>query len=337
MADCAPRLLSQRTLAADRGDAGVRLDRVLQRHLADVPGMSRTRVQHWIAAGAVRVGERVVRRVSARVAHGDTVTVLFAAPAPRARPQPEAGALSVLYEDEDVLVLDKPPHLVVHPSYKHPGGTVLNALLGRSRDEGGGWTPRLVHRLDKQTSGVLVVARHPGAHERLVRAWHTRLVEKSYLAIVIGRPPKRRGEVRWRLARDPVDPRRVVASPTRGRESLTRYEVLAVSRGLRSGLALLRCELATGRMHQIRVHLASVGCPIAGDRVYGERRSSAVTDPRLLSAVAAMPRHALHAWRIQVRERALGPALSFVAPLPADMRQLLDAAGIDVETVLAGR
>lgn len=330
-----PAATERRRIVADRGDAGVRLDRVLQRHLADVSGVSRTRVQRWIAEGAVLVGGRPARRVAARVALGDDIVVEVAVRPPRRRPRAEMHPLAVLHEDADVIVLDKPPHVVVHPSYKHASGTVLNALLGRSDQQGGSWTPRLVHRLDKDTSGVLLVAKRLDAHARLTRAWHCALVEKIYLAIVVGHPPRRDGDIRLCLARDPVDARRVVASPTRGRDSLTRYKVLAVSKGLRAGVALVRCELVTGRMHQVRVHLASIGCPIAGDRVYGNLHARPLEDPRLAGAIRAVPRHALHAWRLTIPECEPGAPRQFVAPLPADMTQLLDAAGIAVEAALA--
>lgn len=333
--DPGPPAIHRHTIVADRGDAGVRLDRVLRRRLAGETGASRTRVQRWITTGAVRVGGRTVLRVATRVAFGDEITVEVAVAAPRQRPKAEAFPLTVLYEDPDLIVVDKPPHLVVHPSYKHPSGTVLNALLGRGGDEGAGWTPRLVHRLDRQTSGVLLAAKHLDAYRRLVRAWPTPRVEKTYLAITTGRPARRSGEIRLRLARDPLDTRRVLVSPARGRDSLTRYQVLAASKGLRAGIALVRCELVTGRMHQLRVHLASIGCPIVGDRVYGSSRRAEVADPRLAAAIRSSPRQALHAWRLAVREDGDQQPRVFVAPLPPDLRRLLEVAGIDLDAVLS--
>lgn len=323
--------MSRRVIVADRGDAGVRLNRVLMRRLADVPRLSRTRVQRWIEAGQVSVGARAVSRVAARVAAGEEISVSFPAPPPRRRPAPEDLPLRVLHEDAGVLVLDKPAGIVVHPSYRHASGTVINAVLGRVA--GGDWTPRLVHRLDKPTSGVLIVAKGLEAHRLLSRAWPTPAVRKHYLAIVFGRPPRARGDIRLPLGRDPLDRRRVAVTRAGGRESVTRYRVLAASRGLRAGLSLVQCELLTGRMHQVRVHLAGIGCPVVGDRVYGRARLPRTADPRLAAEVAALARHALHAWRIDLRLQDQAPR-HFVAPVPAELRRLLACAGIDADTVL---
>lgn len=323
--------LQRRVIVADRGDAGVRLDRVLLRRLADLPRLSRTQVQRWIELGQVTVGSRPVRRVAARVADGAEIEVLFPAPPRRERPAAEPRPLAVLHEDDDLLVVEKPAGLVVHPSYRHPAGTLLNAVLGRA--EASGWTPRLVHRLDRHTSGVLIVAKHLAAHRALSRAWSTASVRKHYLAIVWGRPPKKRGEVRLPLGRDPIDRRRVAVVARGGRESLTRYVLLGSSRGLRSGVSLLACELVTGRMHQVRVHMAALGCPIVGDATYGPRLAPRVADPRLASEAGALTRHALHAWRVELRMPDHRP-LAVTAPLPAELRHLLATAGLDADPLL---
>lgn len=320
--------VSRRLVAADRGDHGVRLDRVLLRHLADLPRVSRTAIQRWIESGQVRVGANAVLRASARVAAGDAIEVAYPTPPPRLRPEPEHTELAVLHEDERILVVDKPAGLVVHPSYKHARGTLLNALLGRASSDAAGYGPRLVHRLDRQTSGVLLVAKTTDAHRALAAAWHGGGIRKHYLAIVVGRPRKARGEIRLRLSRDLVDRRRVVASPQVGRESVTRYEVLAAGKGTCAGVTLVRCELGTGRMHQVRVHLAAIGCPIVGDAAYGPPvRRLQTLDARLAAAVREMRRHALHAWTVSVAVEGL-PRHTFVAPIPADMRALLSAAGM---------
>ena len=322
----------RRVLQADRGDAGVRLDRVLLRRLADVPSLSRTRIQRWIEAGQVTVGGRRPARVSARVAAGDEIAVTLPASPPPRRPAPEPGRLDVLFEDAAWLALDKPAGVVVHPAYRHAAGTLLNVVLARAADEG--WMPRLVHRLDKQTSGVLLVAKTADAHRALAQAWATGAVRKHYLAITWGAPPRPRGEIRLPLGRDPLDRRRVTVAATGGRDSRTRYEVVARSRGLRAGLSLVHCELLTGRMHQVRVHLAAAGCPIVGDRVYGPARPPHLADARLAEASAALPRHALHAWRLALTLNP-GPRRTLEAPVPADLRPLLEAAGIDGDAELA--
>jgi 23S rRNA pseudouridine1911/1915/1917 synthase len=324
-----------RRLVADRGDAGQRVDRVLLRRLGDVPGISRTRVQRWIAQGRVRVGGRPPGKPSARVVFGEVLEVELPPVPARVRPQAEALDLDVLHDDPLVMAVNKPPGLVAHPAYKHARGTLLNALLWRGRTDTPGWTPRLVHRLDRQTSGVLLVAKTADAHRALTEAWRTREVRKTYLAVVWGRPPKRRGEIRLKLDRDPVDPRRVLASETRGRESLTRYDLIATSRGARTGVSLLACDLVTGRMHQIRVHLAAVGAPIVGDRVYGPARLPLALDTRLAALARALSRQALHAWRLRAPHPGGGAALDVHAPVPDDLRQFLAAAGIDTDAVLS--
>jgi 23S rRNA pseudouridine1911/1915/1917 synthase len=323
-----------RRLLADRGDAGQRVDRVLLRHLADVPGISRTRVQRWIADGRVRLAGRPPAKASARVLLGEALEVDLPPVLARSLPQPEALHLDVLHDDPLVMAVDKPPGLVAHPAFKHPGGTLLNALLWRGRTDPVPWTPRLVHRLDRQTSGVLLVAKTTDAHRALATVWRTKAVGKTYLAVVWGRPQKRHGQIRLRLDRDPIDVRRVIASETRGRESLTRYELIATSRGARAGVSLLACELVTGRTHQIRVHLAAIGLPIVGDGVYGRRRLAAALDARLAAVAGALPRQALHAWRLQVPHPDGTTLLDVEAPVPDDLRALLIAAGIDTDAAL---
>ena len=323
-----------RRLVADRGDAGQRVDRVLLRRLADVPGVSRTRVQRWIDHGRVHVGGRVAAKPSAHVAFGDEILVTLPPQPSRSAPAAEAHDLAVLHEDDHVLVVDKPAGVVSHPAYKHARGTVLNALLWRGKTDRVPWTPRLVHRLDRDTSGVLLVAKDVQAHRALLAAWRDHGARKVYLAIVWGRPSKKRGEIRLKLDRDPVDSRRVLASPVRGRDSLTRYEWLASSRGVRAGVSLVACEIVTGRMHQIRVHLAAAGLPIVGDTVYGPSRLPPSVDTRLASAIAKVGRHALHAWRLRVPHPLGDAAIDVTAPLPDDMRELLETTGIDARAAL---
>jgi 23S rRNA pseudouridine1911/1915/1917 synthase len=323
-----------RRLIADRGDGGQRIDRVLLRRLGGEPGVSRTRIQRWIAQGRVRLAGRVPAKPSARVMAGDAVEIDLPPAAPRATPLPEALDLAILHDDAHVLAVDKPAGLVAHPAYKHASGTLLNAVLWRAREEAEPWTPRLVHRLDKQTSGVLVVAKSVEAHAALLAAWRSGAFTKHYLAVVIGHPPRRRGEIRLRLDRDLVDRRRVVVSPTWGRDCFTRFELIAASRGARAGVSLLCCELVTGRMHQLRVHLSAVGLPIVGDAVYGAARVPLAFDARLATAVRSFPRQALHAWRVRGPDPVAATTLDVCAPLPDDMRTLLTVAGIDADAAL---
>ena len=307
---------------ADRGDAGRRLDRVLARHLADRPDASRTRIQQWIRTGEVTVDGRIVSRVAARVPADTEVAVRLPPLPPRRRPEGEAIALDILFEDDHLLAVNKPAGLIVHPSHGHTSGTLMNALLWYARSWPDG-RPGLVHRLDKQTSGVLVVAKSRAVHAALARASAARRIEKQYLAVVFGRVPHARGEIALGLARDPRDRRRVIASPHAGRPSLTRYERVARSRVQRPGLTLLRCTLLTGRMHQIRVHLGASGWPIVGDPVYGPARIPPLGEARLDAVVRGFARQALHASRLAFAHPITGAVMDIVAPVPADMAELI--------------
>lgn len=316
-------------LTADRGDAGRRLDLVLRRRLTDVPGASRTRVQHWIANGRVTVNGRIVRRAAARLGYGDVVAIGIEPPRARQLPAPEAAELVVLYEDDHMIVIDKPAGVVVHPTYKHPSGTLMNALLWRARAWPAGQRPTLVGRLDRLTSGLVVAAKTTAAHAALQRAM--RHAAKEYLAVVYGRVPARPGTIQLPLARDARDRRRVVVAEAGGAASVTHLERLSRVAAAPVGVALVRCRIATGRMHQIRVHLAARGWPIVGDRVYGEPLAARLEDAALAAALDAFPRQALHAWRLALdtpfdaRRR-----LQIEAPLPADFAGLLAAAGLSL-------
>jgi 23S rRNA pseudouridine1911/1915/1917 synthase len=296
---------------ADRGDARLRLDQVLVRRIADVARMSRARAQAWIAAGAVLVDGTPAIRPATRVRSGAGIDVVLPASVERRmRPLPEDGDLTVLYESEHLVAIDKPAGVVVHPSYKHGSGTLLQAVLGRVRDRGD-LRPGIVTRLDKNTSGVLVVALAPGVHAALQR----QRIRKEYLAIVAGSPAPRRGTIELTLGRDARDRRRMAVVKD-GMASATRYEVIASG----GGVSALRCELITGRTHQIRVHLAARGWPILGDSTYG------AADDRIA-------RPALHAWRVRLQDPATGAPLDVSAPVPEDMTRLLGPLAGDLVRV----
>ena len=347
-------------LTADRGDDGLRLDLVLRRHLTDLNSATRTRVQSWIEKGLVTVNGLPVRRVSTRAALGDIVAVALPEEAPRAAMAAEDVRLDVLYEDDHLLAIDKPAGVVVHPTYKHAKGTVMNALLWHARAWPAPQRPSLVSRLDKLTSGVIVVAKTAAAHAALQRAMTSNPAsakgfgergaasakgfgerspasakgfgesgaEKDYLAIVYGRVNVARGEIDLRLGKDHSDRRKVVASVDVGAESLTRFERLARVAAPRAGLSLLRCRLATGRTHQIRVHLAARGWPLVGDPAYGEPRWSQIVDPLLAATLRAFPRQALHAWRVAFTHPITRARLTLEAPVPGDLEALLEASGL---------
>ena len=316
--------MPDRLVIADRGDAGCRLDLVVRRHLADLGRATCTRVQSWIEDGRVSVNDRIVTRVASRVTAGDAVTVrLLDADVPVTHP--ENRPIELLFEDEHLLIVSKPAGVVSHPTFRHPGGSLLNALLFHARDWPPGQRPSLVGRLDQQTSGAVIVARSTAAHARLQAALASRASRKEYLAVVHGPMHQRHGGIALRLRRDPDDRRRVVASAHDGAASLTRFERLEMRES--PALALVRCELVTGRMHQIRVHLAARQWPIVGDRKYGRPLTSSIDLEPAAAAIAAFPRQALHAWRLSFTHPFIGRQVAVTAPLPPDLAALLAVCG----------
>jgi 23S rRNA pseudouridine1911/1915/1917 synthase len=292
---------------ADRGDARLRLDQVIVRRVTGVSRLSRTTAQRWIESGAVTVDGRVTGRPAARVREGASISVaLPETTVRRARPAGEPGVLDILHEDASLIALNKPAGMIVHPSYKQLSGTLLNAVLWRTRDRAGA-RPGILTRLDRDTSGLVIVALTPGIHAVMQRDAAAGRIAKHYLAVVRGIPRPPRGTIVLPLGRDPDDRRRVIVTPG-GTPSETRYDVMSTSG---EGHALVRCELVTGRTHQIRVHMAACGWPIVGDPVYGE------PSPEI-------GRQALHAWRIALPHPVTGARLELEAPLPADLRPLID-------------
>lgn len=308
---------------------GERLDLFLVSACSD---LSRSRIQKLIEEGAARVGGAPAKR-SQLVRAGDEVEVDV--PEPRAVAiAAEEIPLAVLFEDGHLLAIDKPAGLVVHPSPGHGSGTIVNALLHHVRDlsgVGGELRPGIVHRLDRYTSGVLLVAKTDLAHASLSRQMKKRTMRKEYLALVAGIPRVRKGEVVLPIGRDPRDRKkmrafgRIERPPPGSREAHTLYEIEREWPPL--GLALLRCRLITGRTHQIRVHLAAAGLPVVGDPVYGRPRYDRIKDADLKKTLAGFPRQALHAERIAFRHPATNEPKEIVAPLPEDLTTLF--AGIE--------
>src|SRR6266540_811225 len=307
--------------------AGTRLDVYLASVCSD---LSRSRIQKLIEERRVRVAGSPARR-SRAVRAGDAVEIEVPEPRPVAI-NAENIPLDVLYEDEHLLAIDKPAGLVVHPSPGHDAGTLVNALLHHVKDlagVGGELRPGIVHRLDRDTSGVLLVAKSDLAHASLSRQMKKRAMRKEYLALVAGVPKVRKGEVALPIGRDPRDRKKMkafrpTAEPTAAaREARTLYEIERDWFAL--GLTLLRCRLVTGRTHQIRVHLAATGLPVVGDPVYGRPRYDRVRDALLRRTLAGFPRQALHSERIGLRHPATNEEMEIVAPLPADLRGLISA------------
>jgi 23S rRNA pseudouridine1911/1915/1917 synthase len=322
----------QRRFQVGVPSSGTRLDLFLAAACSD---LSRSRIQKLIAEGAALIGGTPAKR-SHVVRAGESVSIEV--PEPRETTlEAEDIPLSILYEDEHLIAIDKPPGLVVHPAPGHPSGTLVNAVLHHVRDLagiGGELRPGIVHRLDRDTSGVLLVAKTDLAHQLLSRQLRQRTLRKEYLALSAGVPKVRKGEVSLSVGRDPRDRKKMKAFrataddlPVGARTARTLYEIEREWFAL--GLTLLRCRLVTGRTHQIRVHLAAASLPIVGDPVYGRPAYGRVRDGALKKRLTDFPRQALHAERVAFRHPATQQVIEIVAPIPPDLAALfadIDAA-----------
>lgn len=320
--------LPARVLTADRGDAGRRVDLVIRRHLIDLSRATRSRVQTWIESGRVSINGDVVRRVATRTALGDTVRVELPDEQPRAPMLAEPGQLDCLFEDAHLLIVNKPAGVVSHPTFLHTGGSLLNVVLHYASRWPPGQRPSLVGRLDKLTSGVIIVAKTPEAHARLQRTLSSSFSEKSYLAVVYGPVDRAHGSIELRLRRDPDDRRRVIATTDDGLASFTHFERLALADAQGCPVALMRCQIVTGRMHQVRVHMAASGWPLVGDPRYGEPRWASCLDEDRRAALERFPRQALHAWRTAFVHPFTQERVEVEAPLPDDLRALMTVCGL---------
>ena len=254
------------TVKVPQNKAGVRLDKLLA---DEVEGLSRSRIKALMDAGHITIGDKVVSDASKKVRAGE-VYVVGVPQVIAAEPLPQDIPLDVVYEDEDVIVVDKPPGLVVHPAAGNQDGTLVNALLAHCGDSlsgiGGVARPGIVHRLDKGTGGLLIVAKNDAAHEGLSRQFADHSMDRAYYALVWGVPKPTRGEIEGNIGRSPKNRKKMAIVERGGKYALTRFKVVEVFGDLAS---LVECRLATGRTHQIRVHLASIGHPVIGDPLYG--------------------------------------------------------------------
>jgi 23S rRNA pseudouridine1911/1915/1917 synthase len=317
---------------AGKGDAGNRLDRFLAAHARE---FSRSRLKQLLLEGEVRVGARTIRDPAYRVKSGDAVR-LNVPPAKPARPAAQKIPLNVIYEDDQVIVIDKPAGLVVHPAAGNEDGTLVNALIAHCGTSlsgiGGEKRPGIVHRLDKDTSGLLVVAKTDKAHRKLSEQFadhgRTGPLVRGYLALVWDVPEPRRGLINAPIGRDPKSRERMAVLPG-GRRAVTRYELrerFAGANGLPIA-SLVECRLETGRTHQIRVHMTRIGHPLLGDQVYGAgyRSKASQLPPAAQRLMTRFRRQALHAYLLGFVHPTTGKLLTFESPLPADLSRLVEA------------
>jgi 23S rRNA pseudouridine1911/1915/1917 synthase len=304
-----------------------RLDKALTQLLADQrPALSRARIQALIAGGLVTRDGKPVTGTSRKVKAGETYTLSIPPPEP-AKPRAQKIKLNIVYEDKDLLVIDKPVGMVAHPAPGNREGTLVNALLahcGKSLSGIGGVVrPGIVHRLDKDTSGLMVVAKNDAAHQALSRQFSDRTLSRTYHALVWGVPAPITGEIDAPIGRHPRD-RKKMAVTAKGKPAVTRYRVLE-----RLGpVSLIECKLMTGRTHQIRVHLAHIKHPVVGDPVYGKRGSGfgaqgSAKEKKAIEALQTFPRQALHATELKFQHPRTNKAMRFKSELPKDMAKLL--------------
>jgi 23S rRNA pseudouridine1911/1915/1917 synthase len=308
----------------DAAEAGERLDRVLA---AKLDQMSRSRLKALIEEGRVRLAGATIEEPSYRVKPGQTFAIIIPEIIP-ALPAAQSLPLDILYEDSDVIVLMKPPGMAVHPGPGTPDRTLVNALIAHCGDSlsgiGGVRRPGIVHRLDKDTSGLLVAAKTDLAHQGLAADFARHTIERAYLAVVWGIPSPRSGEIEGAIGRHPTNRKKMAIVSRGGKPALTRYKVV---RPLGRGASLVECRLATGRTHQIRVHLTALGHPVIGDPVYGRPTPArlALLSPAQQQAVRAMTRQALHAYRLGFRHPRSGEQLAWESDLPADIEMLIES------------
>jgi 23S rRNA pseudouridine1911/1915/1917 synthase len=299
-------------------DSPSRLDQLLPRR---IPELSRSAAARLIRSGLVEIDEEVILRPSEAIRAGSIVRVRLEPPVPT-NVEAQEIPLRIVWQDPDLAIIDKPAGIVVHPAAGHADGTLVNALLHHLEDLsgiGGELRPGIVHRLDKETSGLLVVAKNDEAHRRLSERWRGPEVKKVYVALVYGAPDPAEGTIDRPVGRHPKE-RKKMAVVAGGREARTRYRTLERFHGC----SLVELELETGRTHQIRVHLASIGHPVVGDPVYGGAQWKGVQEGRVRSLLRSLGRQALHASRLELVHPRSGEPLVFESPLPEDIQRVVE-------------
>ena len=307
------------SLLVSEKDRGRRLDRFLSE--TDL-NLSRSQAKNLIEKNHILLNQRSTKP-SARLKLGEVISVTLPKPKPLSL-NPEPIPLTILYEDPYMIVIDKSSGMVVHPAYGNPSGTLVNALLYHCKDLAGingVLRPGIVHRLDKETSGVMVVAKEDDAYHQLARQFKNRTVEKIYLAIAYGKFVQEEGIIDSAIGRHPGQRKKMSTQTKKGRVAITRWRV----KERFDGFTLLEIFPQTGRTHQIRVHLSSMGHPLLGDPLYGRKgKPGSIDDPALKECVKKMGRQALHALRLGFNHPQTGERIHFVAPIPQDMREVLE-------------
>jgi 23S rRNA pseudouridine1911/1915/1917 synthase len=335
MSDTEHSLDNRRTALAGEDHAGWRLDRFLA---ATLPDFSRSRLQQLLESGAVSLGapngqKSTIKDANHRVKPGDSFTVTIPPTAP-AIPQGQDIPLEVIYEDKELIVINKPAGLVVHPAAGNPDGTLVNALIGHCGmgmlSIGGEARPGIVHRLDKDTSGLLVAAKTERAMASLAKQFANHTIERAYNAVVWGAPRDSTGLIEGQIGRSPFDRKRMAVLRAGGKRAATRYKVLEkFGPADRAAASLIECRLETGRTHQIRVHLTHLGHPLIGDPQYGRARTpprgKSDAETHAFTVAANFPRQALHAFVLGFQHPSLHKTLRFEAPWPADFAELVEA------------
>jgi len=321
---------NQRTALAGDDHAGWRLDRFLA---AALPDFSRSRLRQLLEEEAVSLGTRTIKDPNHRVKPGDSYSVIVP-PTASAIPQGQDIPLTVVYEDKDLIVINKPAGLVVHPAAGNPDGTLVNALIAHCGEKnlaiGGEARPGIVHRLDKDTSGLLVAAKNERAMTSLAKQFANHTIERAYNAIVWGSPRDSTGLIESQIGRSQFDRKRMAVLRAGGKTARTRYKVIEkFGPKERAFASLIECRLETGRTHQIRVHLTHLGHPLIGDPQYGRNRTApkgkSDAEAHAFTTASTFQRQALHAFVLGFQHPSLHKTLRFEAPWPADFAQLVEA------------
>jgi 23S rRNA pseudouridine1911/1915/1917 synthase len=307
------------SIRVTKKDQGRRLDQFLSETNLN---LSRSQAKHWIEKHHIFLNQKPTKP-SAHVKTGDMVSGFLPEPKPLSL-KPESIPLTILYEDSSIIVIDKPSGMVVHPAYGNPSGTLVNALLYHCKDLGGingVLRPGIVHRLDKDTSGVMVVAKDDEAYHHLIKQFKNRTVKKVYSAIVYGRFTQNEGLIDSAIGRHPSERKRMSTRTKKGKAAITRWKKVEDF----DSCTFLEIFPQTGRTHQIRVHLSSIGHPLLGDPLYGRKgRPGTIHDPVLKECVKRMNRQVLHAQRLEFTHPRTGERVQFVSPIPQDIKEVLE-------------